>query len=486
MTPASTLPAAADPPAGATPPPGNRPWPLVGGRADLLRFFADPIHHLLALERLGPVATLSAGNRSLVFAFGAEHNRTVLSDPAAFHNAVEVPVPLPPGSAATRIFRGVMSMNGDEHRRHRRLLLPVVSKAAVATYADDIGEVTRRHLDRWAREGTVDLGPASVSMTSEVLMRCLFDSEDSGEGAAVAHLGTRLLGLFTSPWTLLLPVRLPGLPYTRFLETCEQVEGLVRRMIAARGRQPGVHRDVLSLVLRARDPEEGDLTDDQVIAHLVSMALAGHDPVTAALSMTLVLLSQHPAAAGAVGEELDAALRGADPTPEDLHRLPLLDGVLQEAMRLLPPIVHLLFRRPQAPCALGPHEVPAGSTLILSPLVTHRDPQVFPDPLRFDPLRWQGAGPGPYAYLPFGAGPRTCLGAGLSQAILRLQLAQILQRFRPEVVPGARVDLAVRAANLVSRGPLPMRLVPRARARTTVEPIGGDIHRLVRLPGAAA
>ena len=128
--------------------PGHAPLPILGDRADLFRFFADPIGHLLAMEPLGKVAAITAGSTSLVFAFGADHNHTILADPATWPNFVEVPVRLPPGSAATRIFTGIMSMNGDDHRRHRRLLLPVVNKTAVATYAGDGGgdQIGRAHV----------------------------------------------------------------------------------------------------------------------------------------------------------------------------------------------------------------------------------------------------------------------------------------------------------------------------------------------------
>lgn len=465
------------------PVPGLRPLPLVGARADLLRFFADPITHLLALADVGPVASMTAGSADLVFAFGARHNHTVLSDPATWPNFVQPPFPLPPGSAATRIFAGTMSMNGEEHRRHRRLLLPVVSKAAVATYAEDIVEVSDRHLAQWGNGEPFDVVRASTELTTAVLLRCLFGAElGHGEGAELARTSADLLKLFTSPLTVLAPWRLPGLPYARFLATCEAAEARMRQMIAARGREGDGRRDVLSILLRARDEEAGGLTDEQVIAHMVSLVFAGQDAIVTTLSLTLLLLTQHPAVLADLGEELDATLGGAPPTPATLGRLPLLDRVVNESMRLLPAIVHLLPRRPVADARLGDHLVPAGSTVLLSPLVTHRDPEVFPDPMRFDPGRWGTLTPSPYAWLPFGAGPRTCLGAGFASHILRVQLAMILQHHRPVLLPGTRVDLAVRAANLTLRSPLPLRLLPRADALTTVEPVSGNVRRLVRLP----
>lgn len=453
--------------------PGAAPLPLIGGRADLLRFFADPIHHLLAARARGRVVAMTAGRAELVFAFGADHNHAVLSDPATWRNAVEVPVPLPADSAATRIFRGLMSMNGEEHRRHRRLLLPAVNKAAVASHAADIVEVSQRHLARWT--GTFDVVRAAGTMTTAVLLRCLFDAE--AEDDAIGPLSARLLGLFSSPATLLVPLRVPGLPYTRFLSTCEEVEARVRAMIAAGGAEG--RRDVLSMLLRARAAEDGGITDDQLVAHMVSMVFAGQDAVAGTLVFALLLLAQHPDVARDLVDELDATLGGAEPTPDT--RLPLLDGVLNETMRLLPPIAHLLFRRPAEAMPLGAHVLPAGATLVLSPLVTHREPEVFPEPLRFDPGRWTGAAPGPYAYLPYGAGPRTCLGAGLASSILRVQLALILRGHRPVLAGPTRVDLTVRAANLVVDGALPMRLVPRGEAPRAVERVDGSIRRLVAL-----
>lgn len=463
--------------------PGAPPLPLLGARLDLLRFFADPVHHLLAMAARGPIGALTADNRSLVFAFGAAHNQAVLANPALFRNAVEVPVRLPEGSAATRIFGGVKAMNGEEHRRHRRLLLPVVSKAAVARYVPDIVELTARHLARWEREEVIDLGPACDALTSAVLMRCLFDSEGTVEGAAMAAAGARLLQLFTSPLLILLPLRIPGLPYARFLDTCEEVEQRMRGMIAAREGSEAAGRDVLSILLRGRDEDDGTrLSEEQVMAHLASMILAGHDPIASSLTFSLLMLAQHPAVARELADELDGALGGQAPTHEDLGRLPLLDGVVHETMRLLPPIVHLLFRRPDAPVQLGDHALPAGATVILSPLISHRDPTAFPEPLRFRPHRWVGARFDPYAFIPFGAGPRTCIGAGLAGAIVRIQLAMILQRRRPEMVGPLALDLRVRAANLLTLGPLPLRLPPRSAPNRAPAPLGGVIRRLVELP----
>jgi cytochrome P450 len=466
----------------ALPVPGYRPIPLLRGRADLLRFFSDPIGHLLRLQRrFGAVAALTAGDPSLVCAFGAEHNRAVLSDPASFRNFVQVPFPVPKGSAATRMFSGIMSMNGDEHRRHRRLLMPVVNKAAVSSYGPDIVRVTEQFLARWSSGQPVDVMREMAELTGCVLMRCLFDVDATTDTHALGHLSARMLGLFSSPLTILFPVNLPGSHYSQFLAVCERVEATLRSFIRDRGRPGSERRDVLSILLRARDDDAGGLTEDEVIAHTVSMVFAGQDTVANALAWTLLLLSQHPDVLADLDAEVDAVLRGAPPTADDLTRLPLLDAVVNESMRLLPAIVHLLFRQPTADRRLGPYRLPAGSLVILSPLVTHRDPDVFPDPLRFHPGRWSTIDPGPYEYLPYGAGPRMCIGSVLAAHMMRTQLAMILQRYRPTLEPGVRVDCQVRAATLGARAPVPLRFVDRRAPLRAPESVQGTIRDLVRL-----
>lgn len=466
--------------------PGYRPIPLIGARANLLRFFSDPIGHLLRLERrYGSVAALTAGDPSFVCAFGAEHNHAVLSDPASFRNFVQVPFPVPADSAASRVFKGIMSMNGDEHRRHRRLLQPLLGKAAVASYAADIVGVTDRFCDRWSAGDPFDVMDGMAELTISVSMRCLFGLDASDDTHALGPLGLRLLGLFSSPLTLLLPVNLPGTPYAQFLACCDRVEASVRGLIREHRSGHSRGRDVLSLLLRARDDEAGGLTDDEVIAHVVSMIFAGQDTVAATLAFTLILLSQHPDVLADIEAELDAVLRGAPPTGDDLARLPLLDAVIDESMRVLPAIVISLFRQPVTERRLGPYVLPAGSLVVLSPLVTHRDPDVFPEPLRFRPQRWAAIKPGPYEYMPYGAGPRMCMGAVFAAHLLRTQLAMILQRFRPVLQSGTRIDTQVRAANLGTRAAVPLRLVDRRGAISRPGGVRGSICELVAFPPSA-
>ena len=199
------------------------------------------------------------------------------------------------------------------------------------------------------------------------------------------------------------------------------------------------------------------------------MYVAGHETTAYTLAWTLFLLSQHQELFEPLGEEADAEQR------------PLLDRVLRESQRLLPATPYMFIRVATGPVTVGGHELPEKSGFILSPLVTHRQPEVYPDPLRFDPERWTRVDPSPYEYLPFGAGPRMCIGMGFAAQALRIVLPRILSRFRLELVDGSRVSRKVQGITMGPRHGLPMRLLPRTAAVKRAARIRGDIHELVDL-----
>jgi len=465
--------------------PGYKRIPIVGNRLDLLRFFSDPIGHLLRLQReFGSLATFTADDPSLVLAFGPENTRAILSDPTTFNHYLALPFPIPKGSPASRIFNNILSMNGERHKRHRRMLMPVVNKAAVSSYAPAIVRITNRFLERWNSNKTVNLVSEMSELTIRVSTHCLFGKELASDADSFGQLSLRLLGLLTSPWTIVFPVNMRGTPYARFLETTELIEKVLRQLISERSKEDTTRQDVLSMLMRARDEDDSRLDDDEIIALTTSMLFGGQDALTNTLSWALVLLSQHPDILDDVQSEIDKVLHGADPTEHDIARLPLLDAVVNETMRLLPAIVHLMFRRSTAMTRIGPYELPQDAVVVVSPFVAHRHPDLFPNPQRFDPQRWNHIKPGPYEYMPFGAGPRLCIGAGFSAQVLRLQLATILQRFRPVIPPGVRIDHQVRAANLGAKGPVPLRLASRHEAREKFAPVQGKIRELVDFPAS--
>ncbi|HRI62841.1 MAG TPA: cytochrome P450 [Polyangium sp.] len=465
--------------------PGYPRTPIIGNRANTLRFFADPVGHMFRLEReYGSIASFTAGDSSLVCAFGAENNRFLLSDPDIFQHFLSLPFSVPDGSAATRLFKGILSMNGTTHRRCRRLLTPVVGKAATSSYSARIVEITEHFANRWPSQGPENFVREMHHLTLRVSTYCLFGAEDASSDGSLGHLGLELLKCLSSPWTIVFPVNMAGTAYARFLDLCTRLEARLKQFIYARLQDTTPRNDVLSTLIRARDEDGHGFTEEEIIALTISMLFGGQDPLSNTLSWTLLLLAQHPQILADVQAELDGVLRGATPTENDLPRLSLLDAVVHESMRIFPAISHLIFRRATESIALGPYQLPPGSLVVLSPLVTHRDHALYPNPKRFHPERWTTIRPSAYEYMPFGAGPRMCIGAGFSAHVLRLQLATILRRFHPVLPPQFRVDHLLRAANLGTKAPIMLAMVDRRHAPRASTSLRGTIHELVDLPSA--
>jgi cytochrome P450 len=274
-------------------------------------------------------------------------------------------------------------------------------------------------------------------------------------------------------------VDLPGTPYRALLRSAVQIEREIGAMVAARRAAPG--DDVISTLVRARDTGAAWMRYRDVVGQATMLFAASYETTANAMAWTLFLLAQHPAVADDLAAELAGAQRGAPAALEALERLPLLDAVLRESMRLFPPVPYAI-RLARGALALGGLPLRERDRVVVSHYVTHHLPELYPDPERFDPARWQGLRRGPYEYLPFGAGPRTCIGINFANAAMKLALAAILARFRLSLLPGTRVDRAV-AVTLAPRGPLPMRLHPAGEAPGPPAAVAGDVREMVRLPG---
>jgi len=463
--------------------PGLRPLPLLGDRVALARLFRDPMRVLMGLHRKhGRIAAL-AHDPPLVCAFGPELNQQILPHAREHEHFAEVPLRIPPGSAAERMQANITVMTGDRHQQQRRLLMPAFTRAAVHAHRDAMVAVAERHLARWSGRAGLDLAQESVALTLGVMLRCLFGVDlPDDRGDVLRYLGKDLLGLMTSPTALLLPLDLPLTPYGRYLRLCERIELRVLELVHAR-RGGKLGRDVLSIVVGAHDEDGTRLTDAELVGQLSLLVMAGHETTANALTWTLLLLDQHPQIHAALYEELHGELRGEAPTVEQLGRLPLLDAVIKESMRLIPPTYMMFIRRARSGFSLGPYELPAGALVVLSSLVTHHMPDVWPDPESFRPARWSSHKPTPFEFLPFGAGPRLCLGAALAEQELRVLLAMIVQRFAMRVRPGTRVDVAGRGITLGPRRGVPVRVMKQCGTFETGERLAGSIRELVRLPG---
>lgn len=449
------------------------PW-LVGPFPNVMRFFVDPVGRMGELHRAyGPLVALADRNPAMILAAGAALNREVLTQPAVFQNSTELPIRSPAGSALARFNQVLPFTNGEAHKRRRRLLQPAFQRSAIDGYAPGILEVTDRVLDRWPTGEAVDLVPLLRQLTGAITLRTLFGLDALDEREDLWRLESTLLDALSSPLAVVLPLSIPGTPFHTALTTSAAVEERFRRLLAERRASPR-GKDALSILVDARDDDGGLLSDEELVGECNGLFVAGYDTSAQTLSWTLLLLALHPAELGAVIAELpDDAPTG------ETGRLPAVDRALAESMRLLP-AAPVLFQRVTAEAAtLGGHALPAGATVILSPFLTHRDPERFPEPARFRPDRWLGAEPGAYEYLPFGAGARMCLGSLLGGQLLRIVLPSILQRFVPTLVEGATVDQVTRGIAMAPGAGLPMVLRPRGSTPTAPASWRGNVRRLV-------
>ncbi len=480
------------PPRSASELPGLPPIPLVGGRLgpNLMRLFSDPLRVLRRLHREhGTIAAVTRGDPSLVCAFGPEHNQQLLPHAREFEHWADLPIRVREGSALARVQVNLTAMNGERHRTQRRLMMPAFSKAAVHEHGPDMLAIAERHLARWRPGAKIDVAQAMLELTLDVMMKCLFGLDVGDQAAELGGMGKAILEGLISPAVAMLPVDLPLTPYGRLMRLTERYHARLLEMVRERRGSSDPRRDVLSILIRAHDEDGARLSDDELIGHIGMLFLAGHETSAYALTWTLLLLAQHPRVCADLHDELAGKLRGEPPRVEQLAELPLLDAVVNESMRLLPPSYMMFMRRATDEFQLGPYSLPRGSTIVLSPLVTHHMPEVYADPDRFVPQRWlqstKPLGPnGPtkpslFEFMPFGAGPRMCIGAGFAEQEIRLVLALIVQRHRLRMLDGARVDLRARGITMGPKQAVPMVVEAPGAAASPAASVGGSIRELV-------
>lgn len=338
---------------------------------------------------------------------------------------------------------GLLTSEGDFHRKQRRTIQPIFRHDRIRGYGEAMVEQAERTADGWIDGATVDVHQEMYRLTLAIVGRTLFDrdieAEDAREVSEALGSGLELFDRLMSLFAPLLS-RLP-LPKTRQLNRARaRLDAVIYGMIEERRRTGADGDDLLSLLLRARD-EEGDgggMTDRQLRDEAMTIFLAGHETTSVALTWTWYLLSEHPEAEARLHAELDEVLGERPPTVDDLPRLPYTEMVLTESMRLYPP-AYVLGRTALEDLDLGGYLVPKGATMLTSQWVVHRDPRWFDEPLEFRPERWTPearASLPRYAYFPFGAGPRICIGEPFAWMEGALLLAAIARRWRMRLVPG--------------------------------------------------
>ena len=449
------------PPAASGLPPGPPPRDGVLAHA---RYFAgfllDPIGFVgQRFERYGDVYYAPSGGTGLYVIRHPDHLREVLVTRASsFHKT---------HSAFARLSLvlgdGLLTTDGETWKRQRRMVQPAFSSARLAGYAGVMVEEAARASAGWRGGEVRDVGREMMELTLRVVSRTLFGHDVSAQH--IADVG-RAMRLFQASLVRpdVLPAWMPSARRRRLRGALDALDAMTYGIIAERRSRPAREPDLLQMLVDAVD-EEGDggrLSEKELRDQLVTLFLAGHETTSHALTWTLYLLSQNPGAERALHDELDRVLGSRDPTYEDLARLPYTEQVIHESMRLYPP-VYSVARRAHEDTTIGSYAVRAGSEVILWIYMTHRDARFFPEPDAFRPERFtaeEEARRPKLAYLPFGAGPRACIGKVFAMIEARLVLASIARRWRLELVAGRRVVPQPRIT-LVPKHRMRMRLVAR-------------------------
>lgn len=344
---------------------------------------------------------------------------------------------------------GLLTTDGDVWRRQRRTLQPLFTPRRVGTYAAMMTDEAERVMSGPEPTGEIiDLHATMQDYTLRVVGRALFGDDVSAFVPALQRLGPKLNGGVVArarrPWRL--PLGVPTPANRTFTRLRAQQYALVREVVDARHRRIGddAGDDLISCLRAARDPETGlPLSDAEIIDQAVVFLLAGHDTTAAALTFTLHQLGLDPALQDEVAAGDDALLRAA----------------VLEGMRLFPP-AHTQERLAATDTELGGYDITAGTIVLIPAYVNHRHPEFWPDPERFDPRRFLGEHDRPrYAYIPFGGGPRKCIGEHFAMLEAVVLLRAILSRYRIESLD-ARLPLAP-LVTLHPSVPVRVRLTPR-------------------------
>lgn len=433
----------------------SRPLIRSGLYGNLLMFSLNATNYMQTLyETMGEVVPVS-GDRKYIFAFGPEHNQTVLSNTDVFHNHTyeDISYLSRSRSYARELTTGLAFLNGPAHLHRRRQMMPCFRKDWTARYADVMVNLTGQFISGWDRRQSLEIYPEIEDLVIRIGLQTLLGLETSAAALRLKDLLEELFDVMYSIKYVLSPYNLPGGPYQRSIIVSRQLSQAMRDLVAEKQAAGLQGEDVLSQLIRLMDTST-DFSLEDLLGTTMGIFRGMYPNAATALVCSFLLLALFPDNAAEILQELQEQLHGRPPADGDIDHLPLLEGVILESMRLLPP-VYWIPRIARAPFTLGDQEFGAGTNIFLSPYVTHRIPQLYPDPDSFIPSRWIGARQNTYAYIPFSAGPRRCIGATFAMKMMKIVMATILQRYSFSLPDRTQLDF------LGIRRPVP-------RAGTTV------------------
>ncbi|NET50728.1 MAG: cytochrome P450 [Merismopedia sp. SIO2A8] len=416
-------------------PPGTFGLPLIG---DTIAFFTDANFGKAKHEKYGPVFKTSLLGNPTLFVRGSEVNQFILSNENAYFQ-----VSWPPSTTALLGNLSLALQTGHEHQSRRKLLAQAFMPRALSGYVETMQSITNQYAGKWAaQDSALTWYPELRNYTLDVACKLLVGIDNGSQSALGHFFEDWCAGLFSLPLNL---------PWTRFgkakrsrTKLLKQVEAIIRD----RQQSPDPGTDTLGLLLQARDDDGNGLTLEELKDQILLLLFAGHETLTSAIASFCLLIAQHPGVREKLRAEQDAFGEfptNGIPTLDDLKQMPYLEQVLQEVLRLIPPVGGG-FRTVLQTCEFNGYRIPKGWTVLYEINQTHLNPDEYDDPDRFNPDRFATAPSGlqsKYRWIPFGGGIRECLGKEFARLEMKLFAVHLLRHYTWELLPDQDLTMAI-------------------------------------------
>jgi cytochrome P450 len=421
---------------------------------------------LACRRRYGPTFTIRLPPHPLVFVCERSVIKQIFTAKGDEMHAGEV-------NSIIRVLVGdssVLLLDGPEHMRQRRLMLPSFHGERMRLYGETMQEITERVVNGWPSAKPFSMHPHMQHITLEVILRTVFGVDEGSQLTELRDQLKALLGKSELPVSTLLTFYLskhPELatrkPWKWVLAERDRTDTLVYKQIAARRQDPHAaeRTDVLAMLMQARDEEGLAMTDAELRDELITALAAGHETTATALCWAFERLLTHPEVYERLEREIDGACENGALRPDKVAQLEYLDAVVKEVLRLRP-ILPLVGRVLQKPTSIAGFDLPAGAVVAPCIYLTQREPELYPEPEKFMPERFLGVQPDPYSWLPFGGGIRRCLGAAFALYEMKVVIGTVLARARLNIAQRTPVRVVRRAITFSPESG--MRVVAEQRA----------------------
>jgi len=341
--------------------------------------------------------------------------------------------------------QSVIALSSDRHRRQRQLMMPPFHGERMRTYGEVIGDVTEQVMNQWQQGKPFCVRSSTQAITLRVMMKAVFGLNEDARGEQIEHLLVAMMEEMSVPFSAAM-LYFPALqrdlgaltPWGNFLRRQQQTDNLLYEEMQQRRAKPDPNRtDILSLLMAARDEAGEPMTDEELRDELMTLLVAGHETTATAIAWALYWIHKLPSVREKLLQELDSL--GENPDPSAIFKLPDLNAVCSETLRIYPVGMLTFPRVPKVPVTLGGYDIEPGTILMGSIYLTHQREDLYPEPKQFKPERFLERQYSPYEYLPFGGGARRCIGYAFALFEMKVALAKILSRLELELADDREV-----------------------------------------------